>query len=76
VRRQPEQSVLHGVVRAHLGTFVAEARQRGGGEGLPRFVERSSAITALAVTVGIAAGFASVIGSLVMPPLRAGVHDI
>jgi hypothetical protein len=40
VRRQPEQSVLHGVVREHLETFLAEARQRGGGEGLPRFVER------------------------------------
>ena len=40
VRRQPEQTVLHGVVREHLETFLAEARQRGGGEGLPRFVER------------------------------------
>ena len=40
VRRQPEQSVLHRVVREHLETFLAEARQRGGGEGLPRFVER------------------------------------
>ena len=40
VRRQPEQSVLHRVIRLHLETFLAEARQRGGGEGLPRFVER------------------------------------
>ena len=40
VRRQPEQSVLHRVVREHLETFLAEARQRGGGDGLPRFVER------------------------------------
>jgi hypothetical protein len=40
VRRQPEQSVLHRVIREHLETFLAEARQRGGGEGLPRFVER------------------------------------
>jgi len=31
---------LHQVVRAHLETFLAEARLRGGGEGLPRFVER------------------------------------
>jgi hypothetical protein len=31
---------LHHVVRAHLETFLAEARLRGGGEGLPRFVER------------------------------------
>jgi hypothetical protein len=27
-------------VREHLETFLAEARLRGGGEGLPRFVER------------------------------------
>jgi hypothetical protein len=40
VRRQPEQGVLHGIVREHLETFLAEARQRGGGDGLPRFVER------------------------------------
>ncbi len=40
VRRQPEQTVLHRVIREHLETFLAEARQRSGGEGLPRFVER------------------------------------
>ena len=40
VRRQPEQSVLHRVVREHLETFLAEVRQRGAGDGLPRFVER------------------------------------
>ena len=40
VRRQPEQSVLHGVVREHLETFLAEARVRGGGDGVPCFVER------------------------------------
>jgi hypothetical protein len=40
VRRQPEGTVLHQVVRGHLETFLAEARLRGGGEGLPRFVER------------------------------------
>ena len=40
VRRQPEHSVLHGVVREHLETFLAEARERGGGDGVPRFVER------------------------------------
>ena len=40
VRRQPEQTVLHQVVLAHLETFLAEARLRGGGEGVPRFVER------------------------------------
>jgi hypothetical protein len=40
VRRQPEQSVLHGVMREHLETFLAEARGRGGGDGVPRFVER------------------------------------
>ena len=27
-------------MREHLETFLAEARQRGGGEGVPRFVER------------------------------------
>jgi hypothetical protein len=32
--------VLHQVVREHLETFLAEARLRGGGEGVPRFVER------------------------------------
>jgi hypothetical protein len=32
--------VLHHVVSEHLETFLAEARLRGGGEGLPRFVER------------------------------------
>jgi hypothetical protein len=31
---------LEHVVREHLETFLAEARWRGGGEGLPRFVER------------------------------------
>jgi hypothetical protein len=40
VRRRPEETVLHQVVREHLETFLAEARLRGGGEGLPRFVER------------------------------------
>jgi DNA-directed RNA polymerase subunit RPC12/RpoP len=40
VRRRPEDTVLHQVVREHLETFLAEARLRGGGEDLPRFVER------------------------------------
>lgn len=40
VRRQPQGTVLYEVVREHLETFLAEARQRGGGEGLPQFVER------------------------------------
>ena len=31
---------MHQVVREHLETFLGEARLRGGGEGLPRFVER------------------------------------
>jgi len=35
VRRRPEDTVLHRVVREHLETFLAEARLRGGGEGLP-----------------------------------------
>jgi hypothetical protein len=32
VRRQPEDTVLHQVVRAHLETFLAEARRRGSEE--------------------------------------------
>jgi len=40
IRRQPEHTVLHRVIREHLETFLAEACLRGGGEGLPRFVER------------------------------------
>jgi len=40
IRRRPEQTVLHQVVGEHLETFLAETRLRGGGEGLPRFVER------------------------------------
>jgi hypothetical protein len=40
VRRHPETTVLHRVVQEHLETFLAEARGRGGGDGLPRFVER------------------------------------
>jgi hypothetical protein len=39
-RRHPERGVLQRVVGAHLETFLAEARARGGGAGLPRFVER------------------------------------
>jgi len=40
VRRQPENTVLHRVVREHLETFLAEVELRGGGQGVPRFVER------------------------------------
>jgi len=40
VRRRPEDTVLHKVVRQHLETFLAELRLRGDGDGLPRFVER------------------------------------
>lgn len=40
VRRQPENGVLHRVLREHLETFLEEARLRGGGEGLPAFIER------------------------------------
>jgi len=32
--------VLYRVVSEHVETFLAEARLRSGGEGLPRFVER------------------------------------
>ena len=37
VRRQPEKSVLHEVVRGHLETFLAQTREDG--RGLPRHVE-------------------------------------
>ena len=40
IRRHPEGTVLRRLVGEHLETFLAEARLRGGGEGLPRFVER------------------------------------
>jgi len=39
-RREPERTVLHATVRAHLRTFLEEARARTDeGAGLPRFVE-------------------------------------
>ncbi len=37
--RDPAADVLHGVVREHLQTFLAEAAHRRDGEGVPRFVE-------------------------------------
>ena len=40
VRRHSEQSLLRAIVSEHLETFLAEARRRGGGEGVPGFVER------------------------------------
>ncbi len=39
-RREPERTVLHATIRAHLRTFLEEARARTDeGLGLPRFVE-------------------------------------
>jgi hypothetical protein len=38
--RHPDATVLHQLVYEHLETFLAEARARGDGDGLPRFVER------------------------------------
>ena len=38
--RTPELGALHRLVHEHLETFLAEARARSGGDGLPRFVER------------------------------------
>jgi hypothetical protein len=39
-RREPERTLLHATVRAHLRTFLEDARARtGDGVGLPRFVE-------------------------------------
>lgn len=41
VRREPERTILYQVVKDHLRTFLAEARERSEhGFGLPRFVER------------------------------------
>jgi len=37
-RREPERTLLHATVRAHLKTFLAETEQRGDGAGLPGFV--------------------------------------
>ena len=37
-RREPERTLLHPTVRAHLKTFLAEMEQRGDGAGLPGFV--------------------------------------
>jgi hypothetical protein len=37
--RVPEHGALHRLVHEHLETFLAEARARGGGDGLPFFVE-------------------------------------
>jgi len=40
-RRQPETTVLYGVVREHLATLIDRARDRSEhGSGYPRFVER------------------------------------
>src|SRR5947209_15517546 len=36
-RREPERTLLHATVRAHLKTFLAETEQRGDGAGLPGF---------------------------------------
>jgi hypothetical protein len=39
-RREPEHTLLHATVRAHLQTFLEEARARNAdGAGIPRFVE-------------------------------------
>ena len=40
-RRRPDATVLHGVVRDHLDSFLADARARTAhGFGVPRHVER------------------------------------
>jgi hypothetical protein len=38
--RDAEHTVLHQVISAHLESFLNAAAEAGGGEGLPRFVER------------------------------------
>src|SRR5207245_9666769 len=37
-RREPERTLLHATVRAHLSTFLAQMEQRGDAAGLPGFV--------------------------------------
>jgi hypothetical protein len=37
-RREPERTLLHEVVAEHLATFLADARARSDGAGVPRFV--------------------------------------
>jgi hypothetical protein len=37
-RREPESTLLHATVRAHLKTFLTQVEQRSDGAGLPRFV--------------------------------------
>jgi len=40
-RREPEKTVLYGVVREHLETFLADARAASpSGAGYPAFVEK------------------------------------
>ena len=56
MRRHPEQGVLQRIVGEYLETFLAEARQRAGGAGLPRFVER--ALRAFLTCGVMASGFA------------------
>ena len=40
-RREPEQTLLHAVVRDGLEPFLAAARQHGSGKGLPHHVEQA-----------------------------------
>ena len=58
-RREPEKTLLHAVVREHLESFFAHARERSShGRGLPAFVERDlRAYTSCGI---LARGFARV----------------
>src|SRR5258705_13181358 len=49
-RREPERTLLHATVRAHLKTFLAEMEQRGDGAGLPGFVISGLSGTSLAAS--------------------------
>src|SRR3990172_3093163 len=58
-RREPEKTLLHAVVREHLESFFAHARERSShGRGLPAFVERD--LRAYASCGILARGFARV----------------
>jgi hypothetical protein len=45
VRRRPEDTVLHQVVREHLETFLAEARLRGAARSCPVVEENKKPAT-------------------------------
>ena len=70
--RVAEDTVLHGVVRDHLESFLREAADRTGGGGLPRFIEREfrEFLTCGALGRGFAPGFDAMTGTLLKIDIR------